>query len=415
MKILIIAYYYPPAITGGSLRPKRWVDYLTSLKHEVAVLTHTYVKTSFSPNLFPVYDPSHNLNRKGIYKIKWLFLRLVSEFFNRSGRYHSIYSWWIKNVTKYIPALKKTFSPDLIIATYSPVECLELGIKLSAAWKIPLVADFRDGLLFEPIESRRICAFKSVQRYYRRIEEETLKYAQGIISAHPNLDLYFQKKYPVKNTLCLTNGFDPADFKNLPRVNLPAGKLNIVHAGNFTLSDAGCKVEPFFLALKSLMKNFPLAAGKILFHQLGEFSKKEYQSAKSLIDSGVLIYHGKVPRPVCLAYQKNADILFLITSLKRPGITPGKIFEYLYVNKPILALGRETYSSEIIRQTKSGWVLDSNNTAKITGLLQKFITESRSYRQFSPDPGVVRQYNIKTQIKTLDKFLEKIKNHFPYQ
>lgn len=414
MKILIIAYYYPPAITGGSLRPKRWVDYLTALQHEVAVLTHTYVsKTSFSSNLFPVYDPSHNLNRIGKYKCKWFFLRIISELYNRFGRYHSIYSYWKKNAGKLMSAIKDSFSPELIIATYSPVECLELGFRFAGEWKIPLVADFRDGLLFEPIEAKRISDFKSVQSYYARIEDETLNYAQGIISAHPNLDLYFQKRYRPKNSLCLTNAFDPADFKNLPRINLPADKLNIVHTGNFTLSDSGCKVEPFFLALKDLLKKFPPAAGKILFHQLGKFSKKEHRAASSLIESGVLIYHGKVARPVCLAYQKKADILFLITSPQRPSITPGKIFEYLYVKKPILALGQDTYSQEIIRQTESGWVLDSNDTAKISGLLQKFITEPETYKQFTPNPRIISRFDITSQIKILVKYLEKIKIHFP--
>ncbi len=89
MKILLIAYYYPPINSGGSVRPEKMAKYLSKFGHNITVLTQSYNRTDFTQkNIIRIYDISHNKDRKGINKIKWLFLRSFTEILNLLGVYY---------------------------------------------------------------------------------------------------------------------------------------------------------------------------------------------------------------------------------------------------------------------------------------------------------------------------------------
>ncbi len=169
MKVLLITYYYPPIASGGTERAVKMATYLRRFGHKVLVLTQTYQR-SVRPSVpeIRVYDPSHNRHRVGIYTGQWLGLRLYTEFLNRLGIPHSIYSWWKQAVLKQAKPLVTSVKPEVILATYPPIEDLEIGLFLAQHFHLPLVADFRDGLLFEPIETRfcSISLFNVALRQY---------------------------------------------------------------------------------------------------------------------------------------------------------------------------------------------------------------------------------------------------------
>ena len=63
MKILIIAYYYPPISSGGTARPLKMAKYLPAFGHEVTVLSHSYTATDLeNPDVIRVKDIGHNKN-----------------------------------------------------------------------------------------------------------------------------------------------------------------------------------------------------------------------------------------------------------------------------------------------------------------------------------------------------------------
>jgi len=151
LKVLIIAYYYPPISSGGSLRPQRMAEYLSAWGHRVTVVTSSYSGTSFDdPGVIRIHDISYNKDKRSIlHRAQWFVLRIYTEILNCLGIYWSIYSWWRKKVNHYGQQIMEETSPDVLIATYPPVESLEVGLYLSEKFKVPLISDFRDGLLFE--------------------------------------------------------------------------------------------------------------------------------------------------------------------------------------------------------------------------------------------------------------------------
>ena len=166
MNILLVAYYFPPIISGGSQRPARMIKHLTRLGNRVTVLAPTYEKAQPpEPNLIRIHDPSHNLNRRGVHRLQWLLRRLAVEIAN-SPREIFLHLFRAGSETCCAKPMRSWSAPSrrLILATYPPVETLQIGLHLAQKARLPLVADFRDGLLFEPVEAKRMGRFACLQQ-----------------------------------------------------------------------------------------------------------------------------------------------------------------------------------------------------------------------------------------------------------
>ncbi len=146
-----------------------------------------------------IYDPSHNMNRRGLRRWQWLFLRSVVEVLSRLGCYSSIYSYWRRSVLRRADMIRQQAAPEVIVATYPPVETLEIGLALAKKFEVPLVADFRDGLLFEPVESRRLRRFVSLQKKYKQVEAEIAAAGGGHHHHFPLSQRLFQKHIRLQN------------------------------------------------------------------------------------------------------------------------------------------------------------------------------------------------------------------------
>ena len=359
--------------------------------------------------------------RPNLYKkCQWLILRSFTEALNILGIYHSIYTWWKRKVIKNSDTIIQQSQPDIIIATYPPVETLEIGLHLSKKYNIPLIADFRDGLLFEPIEIKRINQYRCIRKRYEKIETEVAGQSTAITAVSQPIMDYYAETYQPKHSAVITNAFDPEDIneKLLRGVQgggflekSPPGKhFNIVFTGRFSLSVRNRRVDFFFAAVRLLLEKEKHLENKIKIHLMGEYRKEELQGLKDLIARGIVLYHGFMERSQSLAFQREADLLLIITEPERRSMVTAKIFEYLYAGKPILALTYKTVLEDIIKETKSGWIVHPHQPEAIADLLGKIITDTAFYNSIQPDGEKIQQYSIKTQVEKLNRMLEKIQH-----
>ncbi|MCX6557983.1 MAG: glycosyltransferase [Candidatus Aminicenantes bacterium] len=407
MNILLVAYYFPPLVSGGSQRPARMHRHLARLGNQVTVLAPSYTQTDLAgPDLIRVYDPSHNLDRRGLHRLQWFCRRLPVEISNRFGRYSSIYLRWQQEVLRRADAILATARPELILATYPPVESLEIGLRLAQLARVPLVADFRDGLLFEPVEAKRLDRFACLRRRYERIEAEVVAKAAALITVSPYLSAYFESRYGPGNVSTIPNGYDEDDRRDFPAGTEFAGKgLHVVHAGRIALSDATRSLRPFAEAVERLRGADPGLAEKLHLHFIGRLSTGEKRDLARLRRSGLASLHGEKGHAASLAMQRQADLLLLITSAARPGIAPGKLFEYLAVQKPILALDDGTYAGEIVRECGGGWVVPARDARAIGAILEEIIRDRSTLAARIPSAASVQAYSATRQMQQLNALL----------
>lgn len=409
MRVLIVAYYYPPISSGGSARPLAMVKHLTRLGHEVAVLTHSYRRPDIlEGGELRVYDPSHNRDRVGAGAIAWLSRRLLSAGVNLAGGYHSIYSAWKARVLAHADRLIASARPEVVLATYPPVEDLEIGLALGERFGVPLVADFRDGLLFEPIERERIRRHRCVEQHYRRIERAVAERAAAVVTVFPSLTAYFREAHGRGDAVTITNGFDPEDFAGLPRSGLlDPSACNIVHAGRFAGSYGGRDVRPLMDALTRLLDQGRAPARDLRLHLIGELTACERRGFRALAGCGLVIEHGLQPRPRTLAAQTEADALLLLTGSDQPGSAPGKLFEYLGAGRPILGLTARSFAAEIILGTRTGWTVDPGDPEAIADMLVS-VANGRPPPGFAPDSERIQAYSRDRQIAQLGAVLREV-------
>jgi glycosyltransferase involved in cell wall biosynthesis len=412
MNILLVAYYFPPIVSGGSQRPARMFSHLTKLGNRVTVLAPAYEKTNPpEQNVIRIHDPSHNMNRRGMHRLQWLFQRMPIEIGNYLGKYSSIYSRWQKNVLHTADEILLHAQPELILATYPPVEALQIGLLLSQKAQVPLVADFRDGLLFEPVEAKRLRRFACLRQKYKDIERAIASKATAIITISPYLSAYFKRTYNLQNVTTIPNGFDADDLLNLSaKIAFNASGLHIVHAGKIALSDSTRSLLPFITAIEQLLGADQALAKKLHLHFVGQLSAKEIKALAYLKKMEIVSLYGERDHAFSMAMQRKADLLLLITSAARPGIAPGKLFEYLALQKPILALDNGTYAGEIIRETNSGWIVPAHDVRTISAILEKIMRDRKFRAARTCTAESIQIYSAARQMQQLHTVLQQVRS-----
>lgn len=412
MNILVVAYYYPPTNSGGTQRPAMMAKYLPRLGHPVTVLTHTYGRRDvLDGDVLRVRDVSHNLDRKSLGGLCWLGLRTYGEAANLLGSYDSIYSSWRRRVMSLADPIIASAKPDVVLATYPPVEDFEIGLALSQRYETPLIADFRDGLLFEAIERRRIERHRCVREHYEQVEAAVADRSAALVTAFPNLSAYLGETYNRSDVVTIPNGFDPEDYDELEASDLLEHEtFNIVHTGRFGGSYSGMDVRPLCTAITSLLEEDPDLGDRLRLHLIGSIEDHERRSFSGLIQRGVVVEHGDHQRFAALAAQKSADALLLLTTRDRPGNAPGKLFEYLRAGRPILALTSNSYAEEIVLETATGSCADPDDPTAIARLIRDAVARGRRSGEFEPDKERINRFSREDQMKQLSDVLEEVRS-----
>ena len=408
--ILLIAYYYPPLNTGGVDRAAKIAKLLPRFGHRVTVLTHSYRKSDRGDaQVIRVYDPSYSRDHRGLRRWQWLPLRLLTEGLNRIGIYFSILTLWKRAVLRHSQRIIERVKPDLIMATYPPLETLEIALQLAQRYGLPLLADFRDGLLFEPVEKKRLEQLACLRRRFQITETQIAGRSDAITTVSPPISHYFQKKFrhPAVNTV--SNGFDRDDFLNLPEpLGLERNAFNIVYTGSFALSEAGRSGDGLLKSLARLAEEKPKVSKKIRLHLIGHLRQNEVARLRNGPAGDRIVFHGIVDRPRALAFQKRADLLLLVTSPQSRSVATGKLFEYLCAGPPILALTGPSTAARIVKETRTGWVVSPDREKALFMLLKRLAANPSLLHSLKPDRKKIAAYSWIKQMAALDAIIRRI-------
>jgi hypothetical protein len=127
----------------------------------------------------------------------------------------------------------------------------------------------------------------------------------------------------------------------------------------------------FLEGLKVFLERTPGARDKCRAIFLGPRESENDQAAASLGLSGVVSFRDTVAHAETLKIERSSHILVLIKHANPlyDGLVPGKLYEYIGVGRPILALAPEGEAASIVRRHRRGEVVPHDDPARIAAAL----------------------------------------------
>lgn len=395
-KVLIINYYFPPIINGGVQRTYNFKKFLSQMGFGVDFLTtssYGVLENDVENGIirFPDkgYDYTHSSKnlKLGIMLFRAFRLAQVKLGLITDGKFY-----WKREVLMEIDKIISKGKYDVIIASYPTPANLEIGELIHKKYGIPLMVDYRDGLMYEPFTSIDKCSFIFRKRLLS-LEKRMAHSAALHITVNPDMNKYYSDAYPNVRSIIIPNGFDTEEIIDVPPIKLPDG-INVCYTGAIGKS----RVLYTDDELKSFLSYMFEVAPNINFNFIGDYTQYEREIFKKYQNAFV---YEKTERKTIIATQRIADALLLISGPH--GITSGKLYEYLFANKPILNIGGHQGIASIIDDRYYGTTCTPDERSKINHFL-----EALSNGKLSFERGDLSKYTRRYQGEMLAKEIRQI-------
>ena len=279
---------------------------------------------------------------------------------------------WIGPSVRFLKKYLAEHPVDLIVSTGPPQSMHMIGLRLSRETGLPWIADFRDPWT-KIFYFKHLAMTPATERWHKKMEKKVLDEASAVVAVSPLVRQEFQAMTDTPVEL-ITNGFDECDFSAEACAEAYGGEsqeFTITHTGLFA-ADGNPTVLWDVLAEKCLADE---RFRKLLKIKL--IGKTDGQILKALKDRGLedsLTDMGYQPHSVAVQEQRRASLLILPLR-KEPeykAVLPGKLFEYLASQRPILGIGQpDGAMAMIVKETRTGTAIDWNDRKGIADYIDQ--------------------------------------------
>lgn len=372
-KVLIITYYWPPAGGPGVQRWLKFVKYLPDFGIEPIVyipenptypLVDEGLLSEVNPNVTilkqRITEPyawasafSKNNTKKissGIIPAakKQSFLQRIMLWVRGNLFIPDARILWVKPSVNYLSKYIQEHGIDTIITTGPPHSLHLIGLRLKGLHNVKWISDFRDP--WTTIGYHKALKLSDyATKKHKDLEKKVLTTADSILVTSPTTKSEFQllTNKPID---VITNGYDTENIAKQPLDE----KFTLAHIGSF-LSERN--PELLWESLTELVAENEQFKRDFQLKLIGAVSSEVMES---ITNAGLQDYVnnlGYVSHSEAVAEQRKSQVLLLveIDSEDTKCIIPGKFFEYMVSERPILAIGPESADfASIIQSTNTG-------------------------------------------------------------
>ena len=305
---------------------------------------------------------------------------------------------WINPSVKYLKKYIQENEIDTIITSGPPHSLHLIGLKLKQKLDLKWVADFRDP--WTTIGYHKQLKLSSyAEKKHKKLEKLVLNATDTIIVTSKTTKTEFQQltNQPIE---VITNGFD---VEKVDKQILDA-KFSLAHIGSF-LSDRNPMILWQVLSELSIEnENFK---GDLEIKLIGAVSEAVLNSISDYKLNIFLNNLGYISHKEAIEHQRKSQVLLLIEidSEATKSIIPGKLFEYLVSERPIIAIGpKESDFAEIIKETNTGTFFEYNEKENLKKKILEFHTLFQQNKLIVTAVGL-QKYSRKNLTKKLVEVL----------
>ena len=372
-KLLIITYYWPPAGGPGVQRWLKFVKYLPEfniqpivyipenptypiidrgLENEVlknTIILKNKIKepygfaSLFSKNKTKKISSGIIPNQRKQSFLEKLLLWIRGNLFIPDARF-----LWVKPSVTYLTKYIEENNIDTIVTSGPPHSLHLIGLQLKKELNVTWFADFRDPwTTIGYHKSLKLSSYAANK--HKALEKGVLNTADTIIVTSKTTKTEFQA-LTSKPIEIITNGYD---VENIAKQSLDE-KFSLAHIGSF-LSERNPRI--LWKALQELIKENDHFKNDFQLKLIGAVSQEVLDTIAEFKLQDYVLNLGYVSHEEALIQQRKSQILLLIeiNSEDTKSIIPGKVFEYMVSERPIIAIGPEDSDfAEIIKSTNTG-------------------------------------------------------------
>ncbi len=429
-RALLISYYFPPAGGPGVQRIRKFVQYLPDFGWMPMVLTVNIDSSSsptFDPGLTDCIDESVDVVRTRAWDPYAWYARLQGRdkelvvgigFANDGGtnRRTALAKWVRGNV--FLPDARIGWLPyavraarqilhrnrfDIVMTTGPPHSAHLVGRRLTRSMGIPWVVDMRDPWT-DTYYASELPQSRLARKIDKRMEASVLSEADAVVSVSKGMEACMRSKATLRSYKTITNGFDPYDIPSPLLRNENGNSLVLAHFGTYTKwqhAPGMVRALARFAQKRDIVIAFTGRVDEMVLHAF-----KHADLGKQV---HVLPYK---PYAGALTDMTASDILFVSAPRldRSRGVLPVKLFEYLGIGKPILALARPHGElASILEHTRGGKAFDHEDDEGIEDYLEGHAVRiANGVPPNAPDPKAIQAYDRRKLTGKLAELFDKV-------
>ena len=425
-KILIITYYWPPAGGPGVQRWLKFVKYLPEFGVQPIVYipenpTYPIVDQNLvqdvsdqaiilKQKIFEPYQLASFLSKNKTKKMnsgiipnqkKQSFLDKTLLWIRGNLFIPDARVFWVKPSVAFLEKYIVENNIDTIVTSGPPHSLHLIGLELKQKLDLKWFADFRDPwTTIGYHKSLRLSHY--ADKKHKVLEHQVLNTADTIIVTSKTTKAEFQA-ITNKPIAVITNGYDTEEVAKQPLDS----KFTLAHIGSF-LSER----NPLILweSLAELTAEIPDFKSHLEIKLIGAVSQEVLQTITQVGLHSYLKNMGYVSHAEAIAHQRKSQVLLLIEidSPETKSIIPGKLFEYMVSNRPIIAIGPNGSDfAEIIAETNTGIFFDYSEKMKLKSVILDFYKQFLEGKLHSNGVGL-QKYSRKNLTRELVEVINKI-------
>lgn len=422
-KLLIITYYWPPAGGPGVQRWLKFVKYLPDFGIQPIVYvpenpTYPIVDENLvkevsekavilKQKIFEPYQLASFLSKNKTKKMnsgiipnqkKQSFLDKVFLWIRGNVFIPDARVFWVKPSVKFLEKYIAEHAIDTIVTSGPPHSLHLIGLELKQKLNINWVADFRDPwTTIGYHKSLRLSDYAA--KKHKTLEHKVLNTADTILVTSKTTKTEFEA-ITNKPIAVITNGYD---VEKVEKQTLDT-KFSLAHIGSF-LSERNPKL--LWESLVELINEVPDFNKHLEIKLIGAVSQEVLETITQFGLNSYLNNLGYVSHAEAVAHQRKSQVLLLIeiNSEETKSIIPGKLFEYMVSNRPIVAIGpKGSDFAEIITSTNTGVFFDYSEKLKLKSVILDFYNQFLEGKLQANGVGL-QKYSRKNLTSELAKLL----------
>ncbi len=422
-KILIISYYWPPAGGPGVQRWLKFAKYLpefnispvlfvpenanypindNSLKSEVSKDLEIIKLPIFElSNFFPSLESLNSIRSGNISKNKNQSILQKVVFFVRGNFFiPDMKIFWKRNSVNFLKKYLSENNIETIITTGPPHSIHLIGLELKRKLNINWISDFRDPWVnLNYLNRFHLLPF--VKEYHKKLRDKVINNSDAVIVTSKRLkDLYSEINSSIFQ---VTNGYD----YNKPVIKLDK-KFSISHVGSLYNER-----NPEFLwdIIEELSENLQGFKKDLQINLIGNNNKKIKQNLSKRVFNDCVVCFDYVEHKKAIEFMCSSQVLLMleVDDDESSYAIPGKLFDYLNSNRPIISIGPEQSEvREILSNTGSGKFFDYKDYNSLKLYIEKLYENYVNNLSSSDNNYKIDIYNRKNLTSKLVEVIIKI-------